>query len=359
MSTLTVTPRGKDRTTGGRGDGRKDRKKADRKGGKDAARGVKAVAEIEGKPGRKSGSRGSGRSEGRFEGKPAGKSAKKSDAKAGRTSGTKAKSRKRWLTARTCDRHALYEQSVQEPEAECDLIDQAWREQRGRACRSIREDFCGTAAVCREWVKREEDHTALGVDLDTEVLGWGRARIPEQLTAAQAKRIDLVQSDVRTVRGPKVDSVLAMNFSYYIFQTREELRNYFRAVRRGLKPDGLFLLDAYGGSESFAEMEEDRDFDGFTYTWDQHRFNPITGRAVNYIHFSFPDGTKLRRAFEYTWRLWTLPEIREILAEAGFSDVVVYWEGTDRKSGEGNGKWKVSAEGDAAAAWVAYLVAKP
>ena len=51
---------------------------------------------------------------------------------------------------------------------------------------------------------------------------------------------------------------------------------------------GLFLLDAYGGSDSFLEMDEERDLDGFTYIWDQHHVNPITGDVVNYIHFEFP-----------------------------------------------------------------------
>lgn len=29
----------------------------------------------------------------------------------------------------------------------------------------------------------------------------------------------------------------------------------------------------------------------------------------------------LRRAFRYHWRLWTLPEVREMLLAAGFDDV--------------------------------------
>jgi len=62
------------------------------------------------------------------------------------------------------------------------------------------------------------------------------------------------------------------------------------------------------------------------------------------------------RAFSYRWRLWTLPEIRELLGEAGFRDVVVYWEGTDEETEEGNGEWEVSTRGEACPAWVAYLV---
>lgn len=270
----------------------------------------------------------------------------------------KKKKKDKCITAKSADRHVLYEQSVQDPEAEVDLIDQAWREQRGRTCNSIREDFCGTAVVCMEWVKRRRANTAIGVDLDGEVLGWGRDKISERLNDEQATRVELRQENVLTVDTPKVDSVLAMNFSYYILQKRSEMLAYFKAAYEALNDDGLFLLDAYGGSDSFTEMEEERDCDGFTYVWDQHEYDPISGQAVNYIHFRFEDGTELDRAFEYTWRLWTLPEIRDVLMDAGFKDVVVYWEGEEEDSGEGNGEWAVATKGEACPGWIAYVVGK-
>ena len=261
-------------------------------------------------------------------------------------------------TAATADRHELYELSVQEPEAEVDLVDQIWREQRNRKCFSVREDFCGTAAVCMEWVKRRTKNRAIGVDLDAEVLDWGRGRMNERLDESQRDRITLLQEDVRTVKTPEpVDSILAMNFSYYCFDNRDALRSYFEHARTGLVDDGIFLLDAYGGSDSFLEIEEDRHLDGFTYTWHQARYNPITGRAVNHIHFHFPDGTSMKKAFSYRWRLWTLPEIREQVGEAGFREVVVYWEGTDEETDEGNGEWEVATEGEACPGWVAYIAA--
>jgi len=269
---------------------------------------------------------------------------------------TASKRQRGWRTAATSDRHDLYERSVQEPSAECDLIDQIWKEQRGRRAELIREDFCGTAAVCMEWVKRRPSHRSWGVDLDPQVLAWGTARMPERLTPAQRKRVTLLQQDVRTVRTPLVDTVLAMNFSYFIFKERAMLKKYFKHVHRSLKTDGLFLLDAYGGHDSFAEMKEEKDFDGFTYVWDQNKYNPITGDVVNYIHFKFPDRTRLNRAFTYEWRLWTLPEIQEILLEAGFRKALVYWEGTDEKTGEGDNNWAESRQGEACPGWVAYLV---
>jgi SAM-dependent methyltransferase len=260
-------------------------------------------------------------------------------------------------TAATSDRYELYELSVQGPEAEVDFIDRAWQQRRGRLAHSVREDFCGTAIAAVEWVKRRRDNTAVCVDIDQAVLDWAEARLPDRLDPDQARRFRLLQGDVRTVRTKPVDCVLAMNFSYYIFKTREGLGDYFKRVRRALVADGLFLLDAYGGSDSFVEMEERRKIDGFTYVWDQHAYNPINGDALNFIHYEFPDGSRMSKAFAYEWRLWTLPEIQELLYEAGFSKVTVYWEGTD-EDGEGNDEFDPATVGEACPGWIAYLVAE-
>ena len=87
-------------------------------------------------------------------------------------------------------------------------------------------------------------------------------------------------------------------------------------------------------------------------------YHPVTGDVVNHIHFKFPDGTKIKKAFTYEWRLWTLPELRELLLEAGFREVTVYWEGTDEETGEGDGEWKATTVGEACPGWVAYLAAE-
>jgi hypothetical protein len=77
-----------------------------------------------------------------------------------------------------------------------------------------------------------------------------------------------------------------------------------------------------------------------------------------HIHFEFPDGSRMAKAFSYHWRLWTLPELREILLEAGFRKADVYWEGTDEETGEGNGEYQPCEIGDADAGWVCYVVAQ-
>lgn len=267
------------------------------------------------------------------------------------------KKRRSRRTATTSDKYELYELSVQGPEAEGDFIDKVWRQRRRRFARSIREDFCGTAIASAEWVKRRRDNTAIGVDLDQSVLDWATEKLEDRLDPDQRRRLTLRRADVRTVRTPPVDCILAMNFSYYTFKTRQGLGQYFKRVLRGLVAEGIFLIDAYGGSDSFVEMQERRKVSGFTYVWDQHSYNPITGDAVNYIHYEFPDGTRMTKAFAYEWRLWTLPEIQEVLYEAGFSKVTVYWEGTD-DDGEGNDEFDPSTVGEACPGWIAYLAAE-
>lgn len=268
------------------------------------------------------------------------------------------KPKKKRVTAKTANRFLLYENSVQEPEADCDFIRQAWRELKGRQPHSVREDFCGTAITAIEWVRQDSSHTAIGIDFDAPTLAVARERIQDRLKPADRARIRLVQEDVLQVSEESVDCILATNFSYYIFKERDLLRDYFKAALGGLKRGGVMILDAYGGSDAFLAMEEPRDCEGFTYIWDQEYYSPVTGDVINHIHFEFDDGSKLEKAFTYEWRLWTLPEIQEMLREAGFRDVTVYWEGTDPKTDEGDGIWSVTKTGDADKGWVAYLVAE-
>jgi hypothetical protein len=263
---------------------------------------------------------------------------------------------KQWLSARTADPHHLYELSVQQPEAECDFIDATYRKKVGRLPTTLREDFCATHAVCREWVTRRRTNVACGIDLDQYVLDWGRARQQSTMTLEQRSRITLAKADVLTARRAPVDVTVAMNFSYCIFKTRNLMLRYLKAAHKGIRPGGMFACDAYGGSGSYIEQQEERDLDGFTYVWDQHVYNPITGEVLNHIHFRFPDRTELKKAFTYDWRLWTLPELQELLVEAGFRDPVVHWEGTS-KDGTGDGVFTPSRRGEACEAWIAYISA--
>ncbi|NOR20298.1 MAG: class I SAM-dependent methyltransferase [Xanthomonadales bacterium] len=265
--------------------------------------------------------------------------------------------------AEHADRHLLYQQSVQDVETELDFVEQTWSELRQRPAVFLREDFCGTANTACEWVVRDDNHQAVGVDLDLDVLEWGRLFNLAELEDEQLERIELLHEDVLQTRPGLADIILAMNFSYYLFMQREELREYFANALDSLVSDGILFLDAYGGYEApmvLTEPRECEDEDGneFTYIWEQAEFNPIDSCMTCHIHFEFPDKSRMDKAFSYRWRLWTLPEIREILYEAGFSQVDIYWEGTDEKNNEGNGIYMPSEVGDADPGWVCYIVAQ-
>ena len=259
--------------------------------------------------------------------------------------------------AELADRHELYENSVQNAETEVDFVSETFELIRQRKLKLLREDFCGTASVCGEWVSRGKDHRAIGIDLDEDVLQWGREHNLSKLNDEQRSRVTLLKEDVLTTQPEKAEAILAMNFSYWYFKTREVLRGYFEHVREGLSDDGVFFLDCFGGYEAFQLMEESTENEGFTYTWDQSEYNPITGDYVCHIHFEFPDGSKMKEAFTYEWRLWTMPELRELLVEAGFKNVTTYWEGSD-EDGDGDGNYEATEEGDADAGWVCYIVAE-
>lgn len=271
--------------------------------------------------------------------------------------GSKNRKPKKSRMSTNADKHLLYQQSVQEPVADVYFLRRAYKQTFNKKPVILREDFCGTAAVCAEWVRKAKDAQAYGVDLDQPTLDWGKTHNVGTLTEEQQERVHLLNGDVRTAETPKADVIAAENFSYCIFKTRDSLRAYFKAVYENLSDQGILVCDLFGGYESIEdERQEETEHDDFTYVWDQAKFNPITHDAVFHIHFKFPDNSRIQRAFTYEWRLWTIPEVRELMIEAGFDRADVYWEESDDKSGEGTGKFIKTDDGESDPAWIAYIV---
>ncbi len=262
--------------------------------------------------------------------------------------------------AERADRHYLYELSVQYAASEIDFVDDTFKQLRGRRAALLREDFCGTANVCCEWVQRRKTNRAIGVDIDKEVLDWGAENNLTALSQGQRDRVKLLQADVLTVNTEAPEIVSAMNFSYWLFKERQQLKSYFQRVRKVLADGGILFLDAYGGYDSFREIVEERDIEeggGFTYIWEQEKYNPVDNGLICHIHFTFPDGSRMDKAFSYDWRLWTLPEVRELLQEVGFQKVTIYWQGWD-EDGEPDGIFQPAEQADADAGWICYLSAE-
>jgi hypothetical protein len=214
------------------------------------------------------------------------------------------------------DRHDLYERTVQSPEKVVRFL----RELHGGDPRVLGEDFSGTAAVSRTWVRHVDGGRAIAVDHDASVLE----------RAAGIDGLELVHGDVRDATDPakhRADVIFVGNFSIGEIGERADLVRYLERSRCRLEPRGVFVCDIYGGPSALRVGAVERSHwieggDRILYVWEQREVDPFTTRVVNAMHFRVErDGVivaSIEDAFVYRWRLWTVPELREAMLEAGF-----------------------------------------
>ncbi len=255
------------------------------------------------------------------------------------------------------DKYALYTAAVQSPGYDAAFLRRVYRDLVGKEPLLLREDFCGAHALAKAWVRLGLNKHATGIDIDQESLDYGRKLQSEELTPSQNRRLTVMQGDVLTARLPQADIVCAFNFSYFCFHDRATLVRYFSRVKRSLQSSGIFVVDIFGGPDHGEPSVDQRKIPGLRYVFEQKSFDPISNRAQFYIHLK-PAGQRMRkRVFSYDWRMWTIPEVREALAQAGFSQTLVYWEGTGR-NGRGSGRYHRRERGEPCRVWTAYLVAR-
>lgn len=227
------------------------------------------------------------------------------------------------------NKHDLYERCVQSPTHLAPLL----RAIHGGDPITLGEDFSGTAALSHEWVKKDRAK-AIAADLDAEALAHG----------GDHDRVSKITSDVMAV-SDACDVLFVGNFSIGYWHTRDELVAYLKHARSRMNPGGVFLCDTYGGESAFLTGEVHRPTplpNGYIcrYTWEQRHADPLTGMVTDVIHFRIEKAGviehELLDAFVYEWRLWSVPELRDALIEAGFGDTQVYAKLADAWDDEGN-----------------------
>lgn len=256
----------------------------------------------------------------------------------------------------------MYEAAVQDPEQQIRVIEKIYRDNFTSSPAILKEDFSGTFWISAEWVKRRDNNFSIAVDLDKRVLRVGKSLHYQGLSSTQKKRIKILNQNVTEVTAKKADIVVGCNFSFFIFQQREQLAQYFKAAFKSLKKQGVFILETIGGSGfEEAPFKESRTIkrngkNWFKYTWHHNSFDPINRRGQYSIQFDLNSGKKFKDAFTYDWRLWTIPEVKDLMLKAGFSSVQVYWE-QDKPDNEGFSKYKMveTADNDYHT-WIAYIV---
>ena len=102
--------------------------------------------------------------------------------------------------AEQAELYDLYEAAVQDPEGDVALLQRMYRTYYDREPHLLREDFCGTAALCCAWVKADAENRAYGIDIDPGPLKWARRKSFPKLGPELASRVTLLQGDVREVK---------------------------------------------------------------------------------------------------------------------------------------------------------------
>ncbi len=254
------------------------------------------------------------------------------------------------------NKYYYYFESVQDTEQAIHFIERAYREHFRKPLITLSEDFCGTFALCCEWVKKGKGRKAIGVDLSKEPLEYGKANYLSQLSPKLQSNVSLFNKNVTDKTLPPVDTIVAFNYSFNILKERSQLLAYFKNCHRRLSPKGLFILDCFGGSGTLKASVESNRNKGFRYYWDQKGFDPITHHAKFAIHIKRDGEKKRKNVFTYDWRMWTLPELKDLLLEAGFKDICFYFEGGN-KDGSGNGIFTKKTKEEDCEAWIAYVTA--
>ncbi len=234
---------------------------------------------------------------------------------------------------RATSRFDLYEWCVQTPDLQARFL----RALHHGTPTSLCEDFCGPASIARAWTLIDPRYTSAGVDRDPEPLTHAKRRAREQ--HIPPRRLRTLRADaLKTTH--RADIIAAFNFAACELHERPALLAYLRRVRRRLKKHGLFACDTYGGRDAFTPSSISRrlrtPIGVVTYTWEQRHADPLTARVENAIHFRLPRGKPMRDAFLYDWRLWSVPELREALIEAGFKSTEVHLTYGEAIDGEGN-----------------------
>ncbi len=273
----------------------------------------------------------------------------------------------------------LYRMAVQHPMAEISFLMRAygWANE-SREPRILREDFSGTSVIAMTWLLMDPDRQAIAVDSHEPTLQWAEHLAKEELGHI-ADQLQFCHGDVLSIAQPQADLIAALNFSSFGFHCRESLLGYLKHARTCLKPGGVLVLDAYGGLGAMRIGTQSRmvqlpgefleKFPGalpgtlpgaggaFEYQWEQASFDAMTHRTDCRIHFVMADGTVYRNAFQYDWRLWTLVELQELLAEANFGRVTVWCDTLCEETGQSDGLYEPLDQLPAREDWVAYITA--
>ena len=181
-------------------------------------------------------------------------------------------------------------------------LDYLCRKLRLRAGQHLLDIGCGWGALVIHAAKHFGVR-ADGITLSEPQAEWGRARIADAGLASEAK-IDLRDYREIVINGSELyDAIVSVGMAEHV--GRERLPNYFAAVRRALKPGGVFLNQAIG--ENVVARPDNRNgsfIEQYVFPDGDVLPLPMMLRAAESAQFEIRDVENLREHYAFTLRHW-------------------------------------------------------
>ena len=75
----------------------------------------------------------------------------------------------------------------------------------------------------------------------------------------------------------------------------------------------MLFMDVRGGFESQKPSKFTREQGGYTYEFVQTGYDPLSNLLSAHINFKMKDGSVMHEAFSFQFRMYTIPELREMI----------------------------------------------
>lgn len=208
----------------------------------------------------------------------------------------------------------VFAQQMQRTGAQVEFAERALRLAPGA---HVLDVACGVGRHALELARR--GYQVTGLDLSPTLL-----RVAADRAERTGTEVEWVHADMRAIPFTNTfDAAMNLFSSWGYFERDDEDQRVLVSVAGALKPGGRFLLELSHQAwiaRHFAPRGW-HEAGGMTVL-EQRTLDLLAGRMASEITVVYPDGR--HRTWPYDLRLYTLPEVARMLAEAGFAVAAVY-----------------------------------
>ncbi len=177
---------------------------------------------------------------------------------------------------------------------------------------------CGHGRIANRLAQRGASVT--GYDLTPAFLEIARADAERRQV-----RVEYVQGDMRELAWSETFDLVVSWFTSFGYFDDAENRRILEAVRRALRPGGRFLLELNHGPGLWAGyLPSTVTRRGDDFMTDEYHYDALTGRS--HCHRTVVRDGRVR-SFRFSNRLFSYPELRDWLIQAGFRKVEGFGSG--------------------------------